>query len=463
MPDKSEEHFFAPYIEAVEQLQAGQYDKLHLPEPSDEDAARFVAALQQLAAQLQQQHEQNILIDQITTQMNAGYMLEDILDIIYRDFKRIIPYNRIGLALLEDDGTRVVARWAATDQDHLAIKRGYSAALQGSSLEDIIQTGNPRILNDLEAYLEGKPSSASTRDIISEGMRSSLTCPLRANDKPIGFLFFSSIRPHEYSNAHVDIFNRIAERVAVVVERGRLLSELAQTNEELSQLNNLKNTFVGMAAHDLRNPIATINTSVNLLLEPELTMTDEERSGIFLDMLKQTDHVLNLLSELLDITELESGKLELIIQPMDLITFLRSALMRHNQMAASKGTHIELEAPDEAVVEGDHNRLRQVIDNLISNAVKFSPQGSEIIVRVKRRKRDWEISVIDPGPGITREDRKNLFQHFARLSAKPTGGEKSTGLGLAISRRIVEAHQGKIGVQSKPGEGSRFWFTLPSK
>jgi signal transduction histidine kinase len=292
-------------------------------------------------------------------------------------------------------------------------------------------------------------------------MRSSLTCPLRANDKPIGFLFFSSINTHEYTNIHIDIFKRIANNVAVVVERGRLVSELAQSNEKLRQLNDLKNTFVGMAAHDLRNPISTINTSVNLLMEPDLSLDEEERHRIYLDMLQQTEHILTLLGELLDITELESGKLELILQQMDLISFLRSAITRHKQLASPKETNIELEGPEEAFVQADHNRLRQVVDNLISNAVKYSPRASEIQVRVRKRKHDWEISVIDPGPGITKEDRQNLFKHFARLSAKPTGGERSTGLGLAISRRIVEAHSGKIGVDSKPGKGSRFWFTLP--
>lgn len=457
-----DEHLIDQYIAAIQQLQAGQYDNLELPETPGEAMYQIGEALRELANNLKQQREENILLDQITTQINSGYLLEDILEIVYHDFKRIIPYNRIGLALLEENG-RVVARWSSSDQEKIIIGRGYSAALEGSSLEKIMTTGEPRIINDLEAYLAGKPTSTSTRDIINEGMRSSLTCPLRANDKPIGFLFFSSIRPNEYSNVHIDIFKRIANNVAVVVERGRLVSELATTNEELRRLNDLKNTFVGMAAHDLRNPISTINTSVNLLMEPDLSMTEEEKHAVYLDMLKQTDHVLNLLGELLDITELESGKLDLIIQPLDLITFMRNAVQRHNQLAAPKGTHIELEAPEEAIVPADHNRLRQVVDNLVSNAVKYSPRESEIQVRVRKRKRDWEISVIDPGPGITKADRQNLFQHFARLSAKPTGGEKSTGLGLAISRRIVEAHNGKIGVDSKPGKGSRFWFTLPLK
>ena len=111
----------------------------------------------------------------------------------------------------------------------------------------------------------------------------------------------------------------------------------------------------------------------------------------------------------------------------------------------------------------DPHRLRQVIDNLISNAIKFSPPGSTVQVSAQRMPSGWRINVQDEGPGVTPSDRERLFQDFARLSARPTGGEKSTGLGLAITRRVVEAHNGQIGVDSEPGHGANFWFTLPDQ
>jgi signal transduction histidine kinase len=110
----------------------------------------------------------------------------------------------------------------------------------------------------------------------------------------------------------------------------------------------------------------------------------------------------------------------------------------------------------------DPARLLQVIDNLISNAVKYSPPGSTIRVALLQDQRGWRINVKDEGPGLTPHDRQNLFKDFVRLSAQPTGGEKSVGLGLAITRRVVEAHGGKIGVDSEPGQGANFWFMLPA-
>ena len=109
----------------------------------------------------------------------------------------------------------------------------------------------------------------------------------------------------------------------------------------------------------------------------------------------------------------------------------------------------------------DPARLLQVIDNLISNAVKFSPPGSTVLVDLEKLPQEWRISVLDEGPGLTEKDRQNLFKNFARLSARPTGGEKSVGLGLAITRRVIEEHRGRIGVDSETGKGANFWFTLP--
>lgn len=130
-------------------------------------------------------------------------------------------------------------------------------------------------------------------------------------------------------------------------------------------------------------------------------------------------------------------------------------------VAAQKSMTLVTEPPPEGTVMADRFRLRQVIDNLISNAVKYSPNGTTITLAARRTQTMWRISVSDQGPGIDPAERGRLFEDFARLTARPTGGERSTGLGLAITRRVVEAHGGRIDVDSTPGVGSTFWFTLP--
>jgi len=457
------------YIKATKQLKRGDY-ALDLPHSPDDQIGRLGAALLDLAHSLETHHRELQELDQITSHINAGLLLDDILGNVYRDFRDVIPYNRIGFSLIEEQGRTVCARWAKSDQPVIKLTQGYCAPLAGSSLETIITTGEPRILNDLVDYLRQKPESESTSMVVAEGMRSSLTCPLIANGVPVGFMFFSSTRPHTYADAHVNTFKRIAGQLSVIAEKGRLVSELATQkaaieaqNEELRRLNEIKNAFLGMAAHDLRSPIGYIQTVTHLLMGSTIELSAAERKKLLQDANRQTDHMLTLLDELLDVTQIEAGKLELALEPVDLGSFLGDAIDRHGKMATPKGSTVLLKEIPAGTAAADPHRLRQVIDNLISNAIKFSPPGSTVRVSAQRMPSGWRINVQDEGPGVTPSDRGRLFQDFARLSARPTGGEKSTGLGLAITRRVVEAHNGQIGVDSEPGHGANFWFTLPDQ
>jgi len=176
---------------------------------------------------------------------------------------------------------------------------------------------------------------------------------------------------------------------------------------------------------------------------------------------RQTHRMLNLLNNLLNFTEIEAGKLSVNPESIELNGFLEEVVQNHNVLAASKKIRIVLDAPAHCQTYADPIRLRQAVDNLISNAVKYSPPGSQVQVRVQHLISSWRISIKDQGPGILPEDRQKLFEAFSRLSTVPTGGERSTGLGLAIVRWVVEAHGGQIGVDSEPGNGAEFWFTLP--
>ena len=232
-------------------------------------------------------------------------------------------------------------------------------------------------------------------------------------------------------------------------------------------MNDLKNTFLGIAAHDLRSPLSTMKLATDMLDEETTWPSQEERLQFFdtyVDTVKrQTQHMIDLLNDLLDITQIESGKLSLRPELIPLKSYLTQIAAMHNQLARPKGTKVELGTVTDGIATADPLRLRQVLDNLISNAVKYSPPGSTVWVGAEHKDDCWQVSVRDQGPGLTEDDRPRLFNNFARLSARPTGGEKSVGLGLAITRRVVEAHGGEINVDSVPGKGATFWFTLPDQ
>lgn len=468
-PQKMTDDRISRFIEVAKQLKRGEFD-VKVPSAPADELDKLGLALVDLAQSLEYRYRQLQKLTELTSDINAGLLLDSILEKVYQNFQQFIPYNRIGFSLIEqnDGKPRVRAYWAKTDQPVMKIVKGYSAPLAGSSLETIIKTGEPRILNDLESYLAQKPTSDSTRLIVAEGMRASLTCPLIANGIPVGFMFFSCAQPHIYANVHIDIFKSIAGQLAVIVEKGRLVTELAsqkaaieRQNQELQRLNDLKNRFLGMAAHDLRGPLGNMELGASLLLEMRADLSESETDGILHDVVNQTGYMLNLIDDLLDVAQIESGKLELNLEPITLADFLGEAVYRHEKIAAVKNTTLILDAVPTATLNGDPIRLRQVIDNLVSNAIKYSPPGSVVRVDAQAVDGGWRVNVFDQGPGITPDDRKQLFKDFARLSAQPTGGEKSIGLGLAITRRIVTAHGGKIDVDSAAGRGATFWFWLP--
>jgi len=190
----------------------------------------------------------------VTQNVSRGLGLEEVLEFLYQELQGIVPYNRISCSLIDDSTHLVAARWVHSDRPTF-LGVGYAAPLAGSTLQTIIDTGRPRILNDLSGYLAAKPQSKSTLLIVREGMRSSLTCPLVAQGKPIGFLYFSSDQPGSYSDVHVEFFQEIAGHLAVILEKGRLYSELAdqaaiierqnrQMHKELELARGLQRSFI---------------------------------------------------------------------------------------------------------------------------------------------------------------------------------------------------------------------------
>ena len=458
MPTSTNNQHLEAYLRVIEGLAQGDYD-VQIP-ASENGYSSLNQALDHLVRHLRAQKLETQIHDQINDWVNAGLVLENVLDNVYDGLREFIPYQRIGVSVIDSDGT-VRAIWARSDQPVVPLQVGYSAPLAGSSLETIIQTHQPRIINDLEQYLAKKPQSESTRLVVEEGIRSSLTCPLTVNGMPVGFLFFSSTKSNAYADAQIENFQRIANQLSVLIEQRRITDELQSQNRELRQLNELKNRFLGMAAHDLRHPMSYIQLVTHLLTEGTITPEGDILIDIFQGMQKQINQVLFLLDELLDITSIEAGILTLEPEEVDLGEVMQTAAENHFQLAEIKGSQISMDNKPSGKVTADVRQLHRILNNLISNAVKFSPPESQIRVWAEKETDCWRVSIQDQGPGITPEDREQLFQEFAKLSARPTGGETSTGLGLAITRRVVEAHGGKIGVDDVAEGGSIFWFTIP--
>jgi signal transduction histidine kinase len=232
--------------------------------------------------------------------------------------------------------------------------------------------------------------------------------------------------------------------------------------DQLSKANAAKDRFLGMCAHDLRNPLSSIRGLAELMDENAIGILSPEQREIIQTIHGASQSMLQLVNELLDVATIEAGHLKLAKVPTSVAEIVERSVHLNNIEAVKKNTRIEMvRTANDPVVEVDRNKIRQVVDNLINNAVKYSPRGSVITVLVHSSDSVAGFAVRDNGPGIPESERHKLFKDYGRLSAEPTGGEKSTGLGLAICRKIVEAHNGTIGFENIPGRGCEFVVSLP--
>lgn len=240
-----------------------------------------------------------------------------------------------------------------------------------------------------------------------------------------------------------------------------LQRELAKKNVELERLNSLKNQFLGMAAHDLRTPLGHILSYSEFLIEEAGPGLSEEHLEFLTIIRSSSDFMLQLVSDLLDYAKIESGKLNLELRPTDLVALAEHNIALNKILEARKQIELSFTCTDgipEIMV--DPGRIEQVLNNLISNAVKFSQPQSTVEVRVESDESRVLVSIHDQGTGIEPAELDRMFNPFSK-SSKGTTGEKGAGLGLAIVKKIVEAHHGKVWVESKVGEGSTFFVALP--
>lgn len=250
--------------------------------------------------------------------------------------------------------------------------------------------------------------------------------------------------------------------IRYAVERRRTLDELQRKNLELEELNRARNQLLGVAAHDLRNPLGVVRLAAEVLGQGTMGPVSGPQGNLLRQIQELADYMVTMVNDLLDLSQIEAGHLVLRLQSVDLGELVTRNLAVNTHVAARKEIALEAEVPEGVpTLQADPGKIQQVLDNLVSNAIKFSPRGSRVSVRVEPVEGGARIIVSDQGPGIGPERLATLFEPFTRGGPTPTGGERSTGLGLAIVRRIVHGHGGEIEVESTPGEGATFRVFLP--
>jgi signal transduction histidine kinase len=237
--------------------------------------------------------------------------------------------------------------------------------------------------------------------------------------------------------------------------------ELLNAINKMDMINQEKNNFIGIVSHDIRDPVSSIYSLSDFIMADIDDLSKEEIVDFAKDIKYSSDKIIRLLQALLDINAIETGRYNLKFEKFGLSALLKQVVSSYNERALEKKIKIRFTASQEYYVFCDKNSAEQLFSNLISNAVKYSPQGRNVFISVKEENGFIRTEIEDEGPGFNSEDMKKLFEKFAKLSARPTGGESSTGLGLSIVKQLVEMNKGKIFCESEYLKGAKFLIDLP--
>ncbi|HEX4526497.1 MAG TPA: HAMP domain-containing sensor histidine kinase, partial [Gaiellaceae bacterium] len=263
-------------------------------------------------------------------------------------------------------------------------------------------------------------------------------------------------------SGHLDVPNR-DELGSLAANVNRMNGELRRLYGELETASRHKSEFLANMSHELRTPLNAILGFSQVLQHRLFGEINEKQDEYLDDILASGNHLLSLINDVLDLSKVEAGQVELEIAAFSLGDALERGVVMVRESAIKNGVQLSLElAPDVNGVRGDERRVRQIVFNVLSNAVKFTPAGGSVAVAAANVNGEVQVSVTDTGPGIAPEDQERIFEEFQQTEIGVQQRE-GTGLGLAVSKRLVELHGGRIWVESELGHGSRFVFTLPSE
>jgi signal transduction histidine kinase len=335
------------------------------------------------------------------------------------------------------------------------IQRGQGATGQAALRREPVQLPD---INDEQAYRAPRIRAV----LLGLGYRSVLAVPLLSEQRILGVLTVWRQAVGQYPAEVVDLLKTLAAQSAIAIQNARLFSELGEKGRELEAASRHKSEFLANMSHELRTPLNAIIGFSEVLGERMFGELNDKQAEYIQDILSSGRHLLALINDILDLSKIEAGRMELELSRFDLSAAISGAVILVRERATRHGLTLDVSVDDRiGPFAGDERKIRQVLLNLLSNAVKFTPEGGRVVVRAAPANGSVEISVTDTGIGIAPEDQEAIFQEFRQVGTDYARKREGTGLGLALARRFVDLHGGRIWVKSRLGEGSTFTFTLP--
>jgi signal transduction histidine kinase len=294
------------------------------------------------------------------------------------------------------------------------------------------------------------------------GVRGVIAAPMLWEGKGVGAIFVMREAPGRFSEKEISLLRTFADQAVIAIQNARLVGEIQQKSRELEVANKHKSAFLASMSHELRTPLNAIIGFSEVLLAKLFGELNAKQEDYLKDIHGSGKHLLNLINDVLDLSKVEAGRMDLEPSRFDLPAALGDAMTLIRERAMKHGIQLGLDvAPELGQITADERKFKQILLNLLSNAVKFTPDGGRVDVTATHVDGAVRIAVRDTGIGIAPGDQEAVFEEFRQVGADYTSKAEGTGLGLALTRRFVELHGGRIWLTSEPGKGSTFFFTIP--
>ena len=419
----------------------------------------LVQALKNRTNELAVKVEQLEALRQIGQAVSSNLDLDALLASIVAHSVQLSDTDGGSLLEYDDDQREFRIRGAfGTDPGLLEALQRIRITLDDTLVGRVCRDKEPRGVADLDE-IELDVHLAQLR---AAGWRSVLAVPMLHEGHIVGALVVRRRRTGDFAADTIDFLQTFASQSALAIVNARLFRELEQKSGELQVASRHKSEFLASMSHELRTPLNAVIGFSEVLLQRMFGDLNDRQDEYVRDILESGRHLLELLNDVLDLSKVEAGRMELELTTFSVRSALEYSLTLVRERAAAHAISLRLDVDDSAdVVETDELRFRQVVLNLVSNAVKFSHDGGEVVIRAWREDDELRVTVSDNGIGVPPEDRERIFESFQQ-SGRQTGPNEGTGLGLTLCRRIVELAGGRMWLESEVGLGSVFGFSIPT-
>ncbi len=448
------------------------WDELHLTIVMSEVMAMFVfvsvgssmmRALEQqrevarrekaLSAQLNHQVKALTALNRLSERLNASLELEDLMQKTVESLPAALEVDACVAFLtnLTSEGEwGVTSAWYGVDEAYEPVEQDTREGIQAG----------PLVLShaELMAVIEEGRSLQLQQE---NGQEAILIVPLRWSDQESGALALMRQNGPAFDESDQALLSALGRQMSLLIRNARLYDLERQNVARLQELEQLKSDFLSVVSHELRTPLTSIKASTILLLSRPVDDMSEAEAKLLRNVDRNTDRLSSLVSDLLDMTKLQNGRLKLSLLPVSMEEIMLDVVATMRPLTDRKQQSLQAEiTPKLPSVLGDRRRIEQILTNLISNANRYTQAGGSITVKIGQEAGKLQVSVADNGPGIELREQELIFERFYRATSNQSS-KTGTGLGLSIARSLVELHGGRIWVESKPGQGSTFYFTLP--